>query len=268
MELCEKKVSKVGFGTWKIGGGYWSADRTRDSHWLDLLKYVVEKGINLFDTAEMYGDGHAEELLGQALKGEDQDEFTVITKVWNNHLKYDDVIKAARASLRRLGLKYIDIYLIHWPSPSVPLRETMRAMEKLVDDGVVRCIGVSNFDTNLLEEVLSAVNRYKIEVNEMEYSILNRKIEKDLITLAQRNGVKIVAYSPLGRGEVSSLPILTEVAKKYGRTPVQVALNYVARKAIPIPKASTKPHVDDIAGTLDWDLTDEDYRYLASLPIG
>ncbi|MEM4096934.1 MAG: aldo/keto reductase, partial [Metallosphaera sp.] len=141
MNLCDKKISKIGFGTWKIGGGYWSADKTRDNYWVDLLRFVFEKGINVFDTAEMYGGGHTEELVGQALRDIDREEYVVITKVWNNHLSFDDVIKSATASLRRLNLKSVDLYLIHWPSPSVPLRETIRAMEKLVDDGLVNCIG-------------------------------------------------------------------------------------------------------------------------------
>ncbi len=135
MNLCDKKISKIGFGTWKIGGGYWSADRTRDPHWIDLLRYVMDRGINLFDTAEMYGGGHTEELLAQALKQYDPEDFLVVTKVWNNHLAYEELIKSAKASLKRLGLKTIDLYLIHWPSPSVPIRESIRAMEKLVKMG-------------------------------------------------------------------------------------------------------------------------------------
>lgn len=264
MNLCDKKVSKIGFGTWKIGGGYWSADRTRDPQWIELLRYVYDRGINLFDTAEMYGGGHTEELVGQALKDYDEEEFTIITKVWNNHLSYDDVIKSAKASLRRLNVKLIDLYLIHWPSPSVPLRETIRAMEKLVDDGVVRCIGVSNFDVTLVQEAMEVSSRYQIEANEIEYSYVHREPEAQLIPFLERNNIKVIAYSPLGRGEISRDARLAEVAKRYGVTPIQVGLNYVARRAIPIPKASTKAHVDELAKVLEWDLKEEDYLHLSS----
>ncbi|AEB95738.1 aldo/keto reductase [Metallosphaera cuprina] len=263
MNLCDKKISKIGFGTWKIGGGYWSADKTRDNYWVDLLRFVFEKGINVFDTAEMYGGGHTEELVGQALRDIDREEYVVITKVWNNHLSFDDVIKSATASLRRLNLKSVDLYLIHWPSPSVPLRETIRAMEKLVDDGLVNCIGISNFDVELVQEALEASRKHDIEANEIEYSYLKRDPESRLIPFLEKNGIKVIAYSPLGRGEVTKDKRLQEIAKNYNATPIQVALNYVSKKAIPIPKASTKPHVEELAKALTWDLRDEDYLALS-----
>ncbi|QKR00128.1 aldo/keto reductase [Metallosphaera tengchongensis] len=267
MQICDKKVSKIGFGTWKIGGGYWSSDSTRDQYWVDLLKYVVEKGINAFDTAEMYGGGHTEELVGRALKDYDQEEVFVITKVWNNHLSYDDVLKSAKASLRRLGLKYIDLYLIHWPSPSVPLRETIRAMEKLVDEGVVRCIGVSNFNVTLVQEAMESTSKYQIMADEIEYSYVKRDPEEELLPYLEKNNINAIAYSPLGRGEITKVKPLLEISSKYKVSTIQVGLNYVSRRALPIPKASTKSHVDDIAGALKWDLTDEDYKFLVNLEI-
>lgn len=265
MILCDKNVSQIGFGTWKIGGEFWTPDYSRDSQYVEILKYVINNGINLIDTAEMYGGGHAEELVGKAIKEFDRENIFIITKVWPNHLRYEDVIKAAKGSLRRLNVKYIDLYLIHWPNPSIPLNETIRAMENLVDQGIVRCIGVSNFDVKLLSEAITLTRKYEIVANEIEYSINNKSAENDIIPFCEKNNIKVIAYSPLARGNVKNNKILEEIGRKYGKTTIQVALNYLIKRSIPIPKASTKDHVDEILGSLGWSLSDEDYERIRRL---
>jgi len=112
-------------------------------------------------------------------------------------LRYDDLIRSAKNSLRRLNSKYIDLYLIHWPNSSVPLEESIRAMEELVDQGIVNCIGVSNFDVKLLEEAMSLTKKYEIVANEIEYNVENKSAEKDVIPFCERNNIKVIAYSPL-----------------------------------------------------------------------
>jgi diketogulonate reductase-like aldo/keto reductase len=265
VKLCDKNVSQIGFGTWKMGGGFWTPDYSRDSHYVEILKYVINNGINLIDTAEMYGGGHAEELVGKAIKGFDRENIFIITKVWPNHLRYEDVIKSAKESLRRLDTKYIDLYLIHWPNPSIPLNETISAMENLVDQGIVRCIGVSNFDVKLLSEAITLTRKYEIVANEMEYSVNNKSAESDIIPFCEKNNIKVIAYSPLARGNVKNNKILEEIGRKYGKTAIQVALNYLIKRSIPIPKASTKDHVDEILGSLGWSLSDEDYERIRKL---
>jgi len=265
LKICEKEVSQIGFGTWKLGGGFWSPDYSRDKESVEVIEYAISRGINLIDTAEMYGGGHAEELVGEAIKRFNRDELIIVTKVWPNHLMYEDVIKSAKNSLRRLNSKYIDLYLIHWPNSSVPLEETIRAMEKLIDDGIVKCIGVSNFDVNLLEQAIHLTKKYEIVANEIEYNVNNKSAEKDVIPFCEKNNIKVIAYSPLARGSVKDNEILEEIGKKYGKTAVQVALNYVKRRSIPIPKASSKKHLDEILGSMGWDLSEEDYERIKNL---
>ncbi|WP_338599292.1 aldo/keto reductase [Sulfolobus tengchongensis] len=265
MKLCNKEVSQIGFGTWKMGGGYWSPDYSNDNKYIEIIKYVISKGVNVIDTAEMYGGGHAEELVGKAVKDFDRESIFIITKVWPNHLRYDDLIKSAKDSLRRLDSKYIDLYLIHWPNSSIPLEETIRAMEYLVDQGIVNCIGVSNFDVMLLERAMSLTKKYEIVANEIEYNVDNKTAERDIIPFCERNNIKVIAYSPLSRGNVKNNTILEEIGRKYGKTSVQVALNYLMRRSIPIPKASTKEHVDEILGALGWNLSNDDYDRISKI---
>lgn len=264
MRLCDKEVSPIGLGTWGMGGGFWTPDYSNDDAYVSAIRYAYERGIRLFDTAEMYGGGHTEELVGRALR-DFLDDVLIVSKVWPNHLHYDDLVRSAEASRRRLGVRSIDLYLIHWPNRDVPLSESIRALEDLVDRGVIRCFGVSNFDARLLEEAVSTAKKYEVVADEVEYSVYNRWPERDLIPLARRLGVTIIAYSPLGRGSVASDRRLAEIGKKYGRTPVQVALNYLMRSSIPIPKSSRKEHIDEIVGSMGWSLSDEDAAVISRL---
>ncbi len=259
MRLCDKEVTPIGLGTWGMGGGFWTPDYSNDEAYVEAIRYAYERGLRLFDTAEMYGGGHTEELVGRALRGV-QDEVLIISKVWPNHLRHDDLIRSAINSRARLGIKAIDLYLIHWPSTEVPIIESIRAMEELIERGVIRCMGVSNFDVRLLEEAMAAARKYEVVADEVEYSIYHREPERDLIPFARRNNVTIIAYSPLGKGSVARDRRLVEIAGRYGATPVQVALSYLKRSSIPIPKASRREHIDEIAGALRLELSDDDYE--------
>lgn len=259
MKLCGKEASPVGLGTWKMGGGYWTPDYSKDDLYVSIIKYAIEKGINVIDTAEMYGGGHTEELVGRAIKDFDREKIIIITKVWPSHLKFYDVIESAKASLKRLNSEYIDLYLIHWPNPEVEIEETMRAMEKLVNEGIVRCVGVSNFSVELMKEAQSF---YKIEANEIEYNLHHLEPEKDVIPYCESNGIKVIAYSPLAQGRVLSDKRVIDLAKKYGRTPAQIALNYLIRRSIPIPKASKPEHVDEIVSSWNFQLDKKDIEAL------
>jgi len=143
------KIDVLGFGTWRIGGGE-TADLSNDKFLIKSLKKAFELGYRLIDTAEYYGAGHTEELVGKALKDFNREEFFITSKVWSNHLHYEDVIKACEESLKRLQVKCIDLYLIHWPNPQIPIKETVSALEKLVEDGKIKYIGVSNFSVKEL----------------------------------------------------------------------------------------------------------------------
>jgi diketogulonate reductase-like aldo/keto reductase len=137
-----EKIPEIGLGTWRMGGGS-TPDRSRDKEWIEAIRTAIELGMTHVDTAEMYGAGHAEELVGEAIKGYPREELFIATKVWPTNLRYEAVLRSCEGSLRRLGLKHVDLYMIHWPSEEVPLRETMKALEMLYKDGKVRAPQVS-----------------------------------------------------------------------------------------------------------------------------
>jgi diketogulonate reductase-like aldo/keto reductase len=268
-----ESVAAIGLGTWNMGGRE-SPDYRDDERLIEAIRYAVELGMNHIDTAEMYAAGHAEELVGEAIKQFSRDEVFIATKVWPSNLRYEDVIRSCRRSLERLQLKYVDLYMVHWPNPRIPLQETMKAMEKLVKDGLVRYIGVSNFDVELLEEAMNALKREEIVANQVEYSLEAREVERELIPFCERNGITVTAYTPLGKGRIpaeaaSNTPrgkILAEMAQRYGKTPVQIALNWVIWRpnVITIPKAARKEHLEENAGAAGWRLTEEDYKRLSA----
>jgi diketogulonate reductase-like aldo/keto reductase len=268
-----ESVAAIGLGTWNMGGRE-SPDYRDDERLIEAIRYAVELGMNHIDTAEMYAAGHAEELVGEAVKQFSRDEVFIATKVWPSNLRYEDVIRSCRRSLERLQLKYVDLYMVHWPNPRIPLQETMKAMEKLVEDGLVRYIGVSNFDVELLEEAMNALKREEIVANQVKYSLEAREVERELIPFCERNGITVTAYTPLGKGRIpaeaaSNTPegkILAEMAQRYGKTPVQIALNWVIWRpnVITIPKAARKEHLEENAGAAGWRLTEEDYKRLSA----
>jgi diketogulonate reductase-like aldo/keto reductase len=268
-----ESVAAIGLGTWNMGGRE-SPDYRDDERLIEAIRYAVELGMNHIDTAEMYAAGHAEELVGEAVKQFSRDEVFIATKVWPSNLRYEDVIRSCRRSLERLQLKYVDLYMVHWPNPRIPLQETMKAMEKLVKDGLVRYIGVSNFDVELLEEAMNALKREEIVANQVEYSLEAREVERELIPFCERNGITVTAYTPLGKGRIpaeaaSNTPrgkILAEMAQRYGKTPLQIALNWVIWRpnVITIPKAARKEHLEENAGAAGWRPTEEDYKRLSA----
>ena len=257
------KIPAIGLGTWGIGGSF-HPDYSRDEYWVKIIRKGIELGMWLIDTAEMYARGHAEELVGRAIKAFDRDNVFIITKVWPDNLSYEKVIKAAEKSLARLDTSYIDLYLIHWPTPSMPLKEIMKAFEFLVEKGLVRYIGVSNFDAKLLDEARSYLSKTDIVANEVKYSIADRTIERDLLPYAQKERITIIAYSPLEKGRLAKDRILAQIGRKYNKSAAQVALNWLISKhnVIAIPKAGTESHLKENAEAMGWRLSLEDLRYL------
>ena len=260
-KLSGKKIFPIGIGTWGVGG-WVLTDRSRDRSEIEAIKFALDSGINVIDTAELYGRGHAEELISKAIKGRDRDELFIITKVWVTHLSRSNLLKAATASLNRLNTKYIDLYLIHWPRPFLNMKETIGAMESLVNKGLVRSIGVSNFNVENLEKAIEATKRYDIVANEIKYNLLEKEAEESVIPFCKRNGIDVIAYTPLAKGKVFDVKEIADIARKYRKTPIQVALNYLMRKSLPIPKASSREHIKEIIGSAGWKLKDRDYEYL------
>ncbi|MHA1506430.1 MAG: aldo/keto reductase [Candidatus Asgardarchaeia archaeon] len=256
-----KKIPALGIGTWRMVGGS-TPDYSQDDKAIEALRKAVSLGMWLIDTAEYYAAGHAEEIVGKAIEVFDRDEVFIVSKVWHTNLRYEDVIKAAKRSLKRLKTDYIDLYLVHWPNPDIPLRETMKAMEKLVDDGMVLYIGVSNFDLSLMEEARSYLSHVDIVANQVKYSLLDRNVEKDVLPYCQKERITLMAYTPLEKGLLANDPFLSEIGKKYGKTAAQVALNWLISKdmVVAIPKAIKIEHIEENAGAMGWQLSEEDTK--------
>jgi len=246
----EIPLPEIGLGTWQYGGG------------AEPLRKGISLGAFLLDTAEMYG---TEEVVGEAVKGQREKVF-IATKVSGNHLRHDEVLRAAENSLKRLGTDYIDLYQIHWPDPGVPIEETMRAMETLVETGKVRFIGVSNFYLKNLEEAQACMKKHRIVSNQVKYSLLQRGIEEEMLPYCQQNRITVMAYSPLDKGGLTSRPpprnraamsVLQKIALETGKTIAQVALNWCISKpnVIAIPKSDRAERIVENCQASSWRLS-------------
>ena len=261
LDGTSEKVPSIGMGTWKVGSASSESKRHEE---LAALKRGIELGMALIDTAEIYGDGKAERLVGEAIRGV-RDSVFLVTKVWPDHFRHDDVISACDGSLQRLGVKYVDIYLLHWPNPQIPIKETMSAMETLVRDGKTRYIGVSNFSVAQTEEARGALPKSELVTNQVEYSLSARDVEGDVIPYCEKEKLTAMAYSPLGRGRLASAKMPQSVLTKYSITPVQAALAWVTKRdsVIAIPKASSVEHTEENAAAGSIRLSDQDYRAIS-----
>ena len=252
-------VPVIGQGTWDIP--------ERGSR-LDEAKRAIRRGIELgmvhLDTAEMYGGGRVEEILGDAIADVPRETLFITSKVLPTNASYEGTIAACERSLRRLRVDYLDLYLLHWPSHH-RLEETMRALETLVERGKTRFIGVSNFDVDEMEEARSYLLRERLACNQVLYHLGERGVEYRLIPYCAQHRIAVVAYTPFGRGrfpraEVRADGVLGRIGGKHDRTPRQVILNFLTREAnvFSIPKASNVAHVEENAGGSGWTLDARD----------
>lgn len=287
------RVSAIGMGMWQASGAIWGTDVT-DESCIQAVVRSSELGVNLVDTAEAYGDGHSEEVLGKAIKRVDREKLIVATKVSGSHLRYDDVLKACEMSLQRLGIKQVDLYQVHWPDPwqQIPLKHTMKAMEKLYDEGKIRAVGVSNFAVRDLEEARSILSHAEIVSDQVRYNLINRQIEEEILPYCSREKITILAYVPLAQGALTGkysedlkptdqvrkdnkafsdhnlreiaglLKVLQGMANKRGKTVAQVALNWILSHpgVIPIPGAKNAEQAEQNASAAGWSLTQDEMR--------
>jgi diketogulonate reductase-like aldo/keto reductase len=250
-----KRVPVLGQGTWRMGES--KSVRARE---VAALRLGIELGMGLIDTAEMYGEGGAEEIGAEAIHGQRQDIF-VVTKVYPYNASRVELPKACARSLKRLRIDAIDLYLLHWRQRTPPLEETVERFEKLRAAGKIKRWGVSNFGVDDMQELLSLEHGRTCAANQVLYNLQNREIEFDLLPWSQTNKIPIMAYSPVGHsGQLLRNAALTKIAKSHDATPAQIALAWVLRRpgVIAIPKASTEAHVRDNAGSLKIRLTKED----------
>lgn len=259
-------VPVLGLGTWGMGGRE-APDKARDSETVTAIRMAVELGLTHIDTAEYYGAGHAEELVGEAIDGIDRKKLFITSKVWHNHLHRDDLLRSMKASLKRLGVDQVDLYLVHWPNPEVSLSETMAAMEECFREGYTRLIGVSNFSAQLMVEAQRCLSDTKLVANQVQYSLLDQKPRMELLPACRKMGVSLVAYRPLERGAILQMPnpVMDKIAEEHNKTRVQVALNWLIAQdgVFTIPKSTNPIHLMEFMGALGWRLTPEEWTRIA-----
>ena len=246
-------VPVLGQGTWNMG-----EDRKRRPREVAALQLGLDLGMTVIDTAEMYAEGGAEEVVGEAIAGR-RDEVFLVSKVLPQHATRRGTIAACHASLKRLRTERLDLYLLHWRG-SVPLVETLEAFETLVRSGDVRYWGVSNFDTDDMKELARLPGGTVAAANQVLYNLAKRGIEVDLLPWSRERTIPIMAYSPIDQGRLLKNAVVRRVAERRHVTPAQVTLAWVLRQegVLAIPKGSNLDHVRENRAALDVRLTDED----------
>ncbi len=260
-------LPKIGFGTWKIGGGT-TPNHSLDAKSLTALRHALEIGYTHFDTAEMYASGHSEELVGQALREsrKKREDVFITSKLTPSHLRYDDALKACENSLRRLHTDYIDLYLIHWPSTGAKYEDTFNALNKLVRDGKVKYLGVSNFDLRLLKRA-QELSETPIITNQVPFSLSDLSyIKNGVLDYCQQNDILLTSYEPLDTGRLRSNKTLEDVAQAHHSTAFQVALAWVVShpRVITIPMSFDPQHIKENFEAAEIELSNDEMAKLAN----
>jgi diketogulonate reductase-like aldo/keto reductase len=267
--LINRKFGWTGINVPAIGQGTWMIDGNPESEHLAIkgLRLGLDLGLTHIDTAEMYGNGRVEEIVSKAIAGR-RDEVFLVSKVLPSNASYEGTMKACEGSLKRLKTDWLDLYLLHWPG-SYPIKETMNAMEKLVSEGLVKFIGVSNFNLDELIAAQRSLKDNRLACNQVLYHLEYRGLELHLLQYCTENEIALVGYSPFGHDNFPSLDsnrgkILLEIAKKYGRTPRQVALNFLTRhhNIFTIPKISRPDRARENSRGVGWTLSTEDMEII------
>ena len=257
---CGESVPALGQGTWNMGD-----DPARRHDEIDALRRGIDLGMTLIDTAEMYGDGRAERLVGEAIAGR-RGEVFLVSKVYPHNASRRAMPMACHASLKRLGVETIDLYLLHW-SGDVPLEETVQAFEALQRDGKIRHWGVSNLELAQMESLVQVPGGAAVQSNQLLYNLGRRGIEWDLLPWLHERGVPVMAYSPVEQGRLPRSKPLAQFAAAHGMTPAQAALAWLLARdgVIAIPKAAHRARVEENAGALAHRLTPAQLQELDAL---
>ena len=249
-------IPRLGLGTWRMG----EAQASRKNE-VRVLQHAIAQGVRLIDTAEMYGDGGAEEVLGEALRGAavSREKLFIVSKVYPWNASRRGTVAACERSLKRLGIDAIDLYLLHWRGEH-PLADTVSAFEELKRAGRIRHWGVSNFDTDDMQEIATVAEPGTCAVNQVYYNLAKRWPETTLLPWQRKHGIACMAYSPLNQGSLARHRVVKAVAARAGATPVQVALAWLLSfpDVVAIPKSARVEGVDEIVGTVALTLAQED----------
>ncbi|QCL94243.1 aldo/keto reductase [Agrobacterium tumefaciens] len=252
-----KEVPALGLGTWNMGEARSSVPQEVES-----IRKAIDLGMTLIDTAEMYADGRSEEVVGAAIAGRREDVF-LVSKVYPWNASERGTAEACERSLARLGTDHIDLYLLHWRGEH-PLAETVAAFERLKSDGKIGDWGVSNFDTDDMEELFAVDGGKNCAANQVLYNLSRRGPEFSLLPWCQERGVPLMAYSPIEQGRILKNHELIRIAKAYQATPAQLALAFLLERdgVIAIPKSASVSRVEENRGATDLEITEEDWAAL------
>jgi diketogulonate reductase-like aldo/keto reductase len=256
-----REMPVLGQGTWYMGE---NSAKWREE--IAALRYGLDLGMTLIDTAEMYGEGEAERLVGEAIEGRREEVF-LVSKVYPHNASKRGTRAACQRSLQRLGTDYLDLYLLHWPG-NVPLEETFEGFQDLKSEGLIRDFGVSNFDLDEMVEADALPGGKENATNQVLYNLLNRGIEWDLLPWCREHGIPIMANSPIEHSPreqngMFTNPTLLKIASEHGATPAQIALAWVLHQGVvAIPKAANREHVAQNRAALDIMLSRENLQAL------
>ncbi len=270
----DSSVSPMGVGTyydfeWILPAKVLRIKRGFDTK-VSAVKAGLDSGVNFIDTAEIY---ESEPIVARAVENVDREQLFIATKVFPLHFSYEGVIKSCNRSLRKLNMKYIDLYQLHFSGKPERVKEALRAMEYLVDQGKIRHIGVSNFDINQTKEAVSSLKKHELASTQMNFNVAHRNIEKDILPYCKENGIAILAYYPLAHGALTHGSAMTEallsnIEKNHGKKTIpQISLNWFMSKydfVFPIPRASNPDHVKENAGSMGWKMNQEEIEMLES----
>ena len=250
-------VPRLGQGTWRMG----ETPRLRDAE-IAALRLGLDLGMTLIDTAELYGDGEAERIVAEAIKGR-RDEVFIVSKVLPQNASRAGTVAACERSLKRLNTDRIDLYLLHWRG-RYKLKDTLAAFQSLVKDGLIKAWGVSNFDVGDMEELAALPGGTAVATNQVLYNLARRGIEADLLLWCSSRHIPIMAYSPVEQGRILRDRALARIAERYRATPAQIALAWLLRQddMMVIPKATSLDHVRENRAALDLELSKADLAEL------
>lgn len=256
-------IPALGQGTWEMG-----EDPVKHDQELAALRYGIEHGMTLIDTAEMYGEGRSEQLVGEAIRGYDRSKLYLVSKVYPWNAGREHIFTSCEQSLKRLGTNYLDLYLLHWRG-DIPLQETVSCMEELVQQGLIRHWGVSNFDVSDMEELIAAGGSNCV-TDQVLYHLGSRGVEYDLVPWLKKHGMLTMSYSPLVRTvelrkRIVTHPAVKKVARDHQITETQVMLAFLIHDptVFAVPKASTIEHVKMNCAVLDVELSESEYALLS-----
>jgi diketogulonate reductase-like aldo/keto reductase len=255
-----------GLGTWGMGGLRYRDEDNDDNKDIKAIKNAIQSGITHIDTAESYADGYSEKLIKKSISNVDRSKLFITSKVSPSNQGYSQLKESLKGSLNRMGLKYLDLYLLHKPSLDVAIEETMKAMDELKEEGLIKNIGVSNFTVKQLQRAQKA-SKNKIVVNQVHYNLIVREAEeKGILDYCQKNDVILMTWRPLQKGDIlkNAKTLLTQMADKYEKSPIQITINWLVsqKNVVVISKMSNPDHLEENLGSFGWEMEKNDIEYL------